>query len=263
MVTHTPSSDGDVGAQAAEIAAPARAGRRRGSSAGLQDGELGVALHADLRRRRASDIGSPHDRVQKSVPSSWLAGKQVIGWPLRRCRSAGSRAAVSHSNTRASNAASSTEQPARAAAQHARGERSRERARRARGHLIMLLTNGRVGRVGRQLEILLVVVVGLARASGAHVALAQELVRRAAISAAMRFASSPRAQASPTSPWPSSFSRLGQHLAHAARRRRRARRAPRRRGRRGRAGFAARPRPARRWRREGGGGGAAAGARDR
>ena len=31
----------------------------------------------------ASDIGSPHDCVQKSVPSSWLAGKQVIGWPLR------------------------------------------------------------------------------------------------------------------------------------------------------------------------------------
>lgn len=60
----------------------------------------------------SSDIGSPHDRAQKSVPSSWLAGKHVIGWPLLSLPQRGSRAAVSHSKTRAWKAVSSTEQAA-------------------------------------------------------------------------------------------------------------------------------------------------------
>ena len=58
----------------------------------------------------SSDIGSPHDCVQKSVPSSWLAGKHVIGSPVSTSApQRGSRAAVSHVKTRSRKAASSTE----------------------------------------------------------------------------------------------------------------------------------------------------------
>ena len=71
-----------------------------------------------------SDIGSPHDCVQKSVPSSWLAAKQVIDWPLRSVPHSGSRAAVSQVKTRAWKASSSTEQASARAASASSGARS-------------------------------------------------------------------------------------------------------------------------------------------
>jgi hypothetical protein len=78
-------------------------------SAGLQEARRACpCTHCEPS---SSDIGSPHDCAQKSVPSSWLAGKQVIGSPVwRSAPQRGSRAAVSHSNTRDWKSASSTEQ---------------------------------------------------------------------------------------------------------------------------------------------------------
>src|SRR6185295_4391717 len=195
-----------------------------------------------------SDIGSPQACVQKSVPSSWLAAKQVIGWPSRSVPHSGSRAAVSQVKTRAWNASSSTEQPSANAASASIGAREGDikmaaalpRFARERLSLDHALDEGRVGGGGRQLEILLVVVVGLARPSGAHVALAQELVHLRRFRGELVRLLAARARVADLA-LREKFFRLAQDLAHAAHGRRwrglgggrRRRRRLRRRGRRG------------------------------
>ncbi len=136
-----PLVGGDVGAQAAEIAAAAR-GRRVGRVPGLQN----LSFGASPGRRRVpvgqSDIGVAADRAcrSRSRRAGW-PGSRSSACRSRRCRSAGSRAAVSQAKTRSSKAASST----RAAGQRTRSPRPtapRAPCAAARDHLIMLLTNG-------------------------------------------------------------------------------------------------------------------------
>ena len=80
-------------------------------SSGLQNASFAPPCTQTVLSTAKRHRLSPHDWVQKSVPSSWLAGKQVIGLPSRSVPQRGSRAAVSQVKTRAWKAASSTEQP--------------------------------------------------------------------------------------------------------------------------------------------------------
>src|SRR6185295_12022051 len=79
IVTQTPSSDvTSVRRQARS--GPQGLGCSGRSSSGLQNASF-AAPCTHTAFSPGSDIGASHDGVQKSVPSSWLAGKQVIGLP--------------------------------------------------------------------------------------------------------------------------------------------------------------------------------------
>ena len=194
---------GDVGAQAAEIGAAAR----RRSASSVSSGCRPRAWRRPGRRRRPRRAATSARRTtacrSRCRRAGWPGSRSSAGrcgpFPQQRI----ARGGVAGEDARLEGGLVDRAARAPRRAQQTSGGQ-REPRTRARS-LDHALDERRVGGVGRELQVLLVVVVRLARAAGAHVALAEELVDWGDFGA-RRFASSPRAQASPTSPWPSSFS---------------------------------------------------------
>ena len=135
----------DVGAQAAEVVAAARVSACSGRTPGAW---LAPARRPRLRSR--SVIGCVAARsVQKSVPSSWLAGKQVIALAVCDRRRSRDRAPPCRTRTRAHRTRPRRRcRPAAEARQTAATRTAAMRAPRPRRHLSMLLTNGASGALG-------------------------------------------------------------------------------------------------------------------